>query len=403
MRVFKYQALDSNGLVVEGLVRAPSKYEAEEKIKSRKLEVMNVKTSHNFMSKFLKNISFSGISAWDKSTVYRELATMIKAGIPLVRALQSISKTSNNNIQKLFAKVIADLNQGKSFSAACQIQKKFFSEVDVHIIESGEATGSFDRVLLKLADEKEKEYSLRQKVKGAMIYPIIVFVVIIGVVIIMITKIMPVLSEIFTTAGKKPPMATQVLIGLSEFFINYWWLIIILLAVFTTVLTLWTRYTLIGKYILSLVKFKAPVFGKLHQSVSLAEITSTLSILLSSGVDIISAVKLASGVTTNQIYRRCFKNIADNLEKGIPISATMEAYERVFPPIVGNMISVGEESGTMDQMLLTLAHYYEEDADTKVKTLSSSLEPLIIVFLGFGVAFIVFAVMMPIYNLTDIY
>ncbi|MDO8513910.1 MAG: type II secretion system F family protein [bacterium] len=399
---FHYKALNKDGLMVVGLVQAPSRFHAEEKIKSNGLELIGIKATKGILSKLNKKLNITGINAWDRSSIYRELATMIKAGMPLMRGLRLISKHDNPKIQKIFNNIIKDVEEGKSFSSACAKQPQFFNNIDTHIIESGETTGSFDRVLFKLAESKEKEYLLKEKIKSAMAYPIIVIFIVIAVVFIMMTKIVPVFEDVFEGANQKLPLATRVLIGISNFTVDFWWLMLLFLAALITCSILYVRYTTIGKYLWSLIKIKTPLFGHIHRSVVLAEISNTLSVMISSGVDIVETIKLAGNVANNEIFRRCFNNIALNLEKGVPISASMEAYNLIFPPIVIDMIAVGEESGTTDQMLLTLAHYYEEDADTKVKTLSSSLEPMLIALLGLGVAFVVFAVMMPIVNLSNV-
>lgn len=403
MSVYHYQALDKKGMAVIGLVKADSRFEAEKKIKASKLELVSIDLKTPLVDRILHRFSFGRVSAWEKSTIYRQVATMIKAGVPLVRALQVVAKTDNPTLQRTLSAIIRDIREGKSFSTACAKHPKFFNPVDLHILESGEATGTLELVLFKMADQKEKEASLRKKIQGALVYPSFVVLVIIGVIILMITQVVPVLQETFAEADAALPISTRILIWLSEAFLNYWWLIIIFLAAIIILTVFYVRSTFIGKYLWSLFKLRVPIFGKLHRDVSLSQICTTLALLISSGVPIVQSIQLTSGVTGSEIFRKSFDKIGKELEKGVPVSAGLEVFSKIFPSIMINMVSVGEESGTIDQMLITLGHYYEEEADSRVKTLSSALEPILLVILGLGVAFVVFAIMIPIYSLANIY
>jgi type II secretory pathway component PulF len=353
--------------------------------------------------KLSEKLSFGTINAWEKSATYRKIATMIRAGVSIVRALQVVSETDNVALKKILAAIARDVESGSGMSIACAKHPALFNSVDASIIASGESTGTLDKVLMRLADEKQKEANLRQKLQSAMVYPVIVVLVIIGVIAVMVKNVVPVLEEIFNESNVELPLATRVLMGFSHFMTNYWWLIISLLIIFTICFVFYVRTTMVGKYLWSLVKLRFPIFGSIHQDIALAESSNCLSLLISSGVPIIAAVKLASGVTANEIYRSAFQNVALELEKGIPVSASMEVFSKIFPNILFNMVSVGEESGNLDQMLTVLSQYYESEADTKIKNLSSSLEPILIVILGLGVGYVVFAIMLPIYSLSSVY
>ncbi len=403
MGVYHYRALGKDGLTVIGLVKAESRYDAEHKIKAKKLEIVSLESRIPLLDKLAKRLSLGHIGVWEKSASYRQIATMIKAGVPLVRALQVVAQTHNIALQQVMLKIVKDVREGEAFSEACGKHPKIFNRVDVNILAAGEATGTLDKVLWKLADEKEKEAELRKKIQGAMTYPIFVIVVIVGVVAVMITSVVPILEETFAEANVTLPWTTRTLIFISSFLINFWWLIIIFIGAIIALGIFYVRATMIGKYLWSLTKLKFPVFGKIHQFATLAQICNTLALLISSGVPIVQAIKLTSGVTGNEIFRKSFLKIGGELERGVPVSATLEIFGKIFPAILVNMVNVGEESGTTDQMLITIARYYEGEVDARVKTLSSSLEPMIIVILALGVAFVVFSIMMPIYSLTQFY
>lgn len=404
MSVYKYKATDKKGLKYFGVVRAESTEEAEKKIKLKGLEVVLVEQKNLFFDKIFSHIGLFGYtSAWEKSANLRQIGTMVKAGVPIVRALRVVEKTTNPHLKRIFSQIINDLCEGKNFSTACKKHPKFLTPIDVHIIEAGEATGTLDKALLRLADQKEEEADIKRGVQGAMIYPIIVMLVIIAVIAVMLTRVIPILAETFTASNVPLPLPTLILVEISNFVISAWWVIILLLVLIMAVLIIYFRNTLLGNYIWGYVKLKSPIFGNLHETISLSQICSTMSLLSTSGVSIVEAIKLTGGVANNEIYKRTFFKIAGILEKGKSLSSSMEVYNRIFPPIMVNMISAGEESGTMEQMLEVLSNYYMKDAQAKIKTLTSSLEPILIIFLGVAVAFVIFAVMVPIYNLANVY
>lgn len=403
MKIYQYSAIDTVGKTVVGLVRAESMFQANHKIKAQKLTPISVELRTSFFAKFNSLLSFGGISVGEKSATYQKMATMLKAGIPIIRALRVVSQTDNQTLKKSIVNIIKDVEQGKTVSASCAGEKHLFNTIDISLIGSGEATGNIDKVFARMADEKAKESRLRKKLQSALIYPVILVLVIIGVIVIMIKNVVPVLQEVFAESDAHLPRTTQTLVDFTNFINSYWWLIIMILIALIAICLMFFRITLIGKYLWSFIKLRTPIFGSIHKDIALEEICNCLALLISSGVPIIQAVQLTSGVTGNEIYHRAFKKIADELEKGVPVSASLEAYNYIFPSIVSNMVSAGEESGTIDLMLANLAGYYEDNADNKIKSLSSALEPAMVVMLGLAVGYVVMAVMVPIYNMSQIY
>ncbi len=329
----------------------------------------------------------------------RQLATMLSSGIPLIESIKVLLvETKNITIKEALIQISADVEGGLSFSSAIEKHPKIFNNIFVAIVRSGEASGKLEDVLLQLAENAEKENALVGKIKGAMVYPIFVVVAMIGVGILMMVKVMPQLRSIFAESKAELPVATKVLIAMSDFMVHFWWLVVFLMIAAVVALILYVK-TPLGARILNTLQVHIP--GGFAEGIYMARFTRTMSMLIKSGLPIIEALTITADVMNNVLYGDELKKAISDVERGLPLSTPM-SQTGLFPKIVSQMVLVGEQTGRLDQILERLAIYYEEEMEEKVKGLSSLIEPVIIVVLGVAVAFLVMAVLMPIYNISQI-
>jgi type IV pilus assembly protein PilC len=342
---------------------------------------------------------FSRVSVKDRAFLSRQLATMLSSGIPLIESVKVLMlQTKNTIVLESLTQIAADLESGLTFSAAIERHPKLFNKIYVSIVRSGEATGKLEDVLLQLADNIEKESALVGKLKSAMVYPIFIITAMIGVAILMMVKVMPQLQSIFTESNVELPITTKILLAMSGFMVNFWWLVVIALVGGAIGLAAYFR-TPDGSAILNHIVVKIP--GGIANDLYMARFTRTMSMLVKAGLPIIQALEITSQVMNNVIYGDALMAAKTEIERGLPLSAPLAKHD-FFPKIVTQMVMVGEQTGRLDQILERLAAYYETELDDKVKGISSLIEPVIIVILGVGVAFLVMAVLMPIYNITQI-
>lgn len=348
------------------------------------------------------------IKIGDKVSFFRLLATMINAGISIVKALSIlVDQTENKHMKKIIRDIVIKIETGGSFSQALAAYPKYFSEAQIGMVEAGEASGRLNQTLLQIADQTEKQAKFRSRIKGAMIYPIVIIMIMIAAFVTVMVLVMPKIKEMFEGLGGELPAITQSLIGLSDWFVSSWiglpnyiWLVIVLVG-FIAVFMQWKK-TKWGAYMWTKFVFVMPLFGKLSKKASLATFCRGLSTMVSSGIPIIKALRITAASVGNQIYQRRINQIADDVKHGITMAENMKDDEYYFPNMVVGMIGVAEQTAQIDNISEKLADYYEEEVDNMVKSLSALMEPIIMVVLGAGVAFLVIAVMEPILSASDL-
>lgn len=346
----------------------------------------------------LKRLSFGKVSAKDRSIMYRELSTMLKAGVGITEAIDITGETPNKRLRKVMLEIHKRLENGFPLSVAMAGQPKTFPEVEIGVVRAGEATGNLVKVLDDLSTATARAAEFVGKVRGAMIYPAFIFVVMIIVGVIILTKVIPPIKDIFTSTATELPVSTKALLAITDFIINKWVLMIGLIVglLVTGRLFLLTRP---GKEFGSYFSLHFPVFGKLNQQAYLARFNRTLALLLSAGVPILEAMGIIADSTTNLIFQRTLKQLMGSLEQGAAVTSTMQK-NKYFPKMMTQLLFVGQQSGDLGGSASTLADYFEGEVDAKLRTFSALIEPFIIVVLGAAVAFIVISVLQPIYNLT---
>lgn len=350
----------------------------------------------------------SPIKARDKAGFFRLLATMINAGISIVKALRILQEQLQNpNLKNITGELAAKIEGGRSFSQALGDYRQHFNEAQIGMVEAGEASGRMNETLLQIAMETEKSASLTSKIKGAMIYPVVVILILVGAGFAVMTFVMPKIKEMFESLGGQLPAMTLALIRASDFLVgttlglsNALWIVLTLAGLVVAFLA-WKK-TAMGRYLWANAVLYIPVFGKLAQKVALARFCRGLATLNSSGVSIIKALRITATSVDNAVYEKRINQIADDVKQGITMGENMKDDERLFPAMVVGMIGVAEQTAQIGGITAKLADFYEEEVDDNVKNLSSLMEPIIIVILGCAVAFLVIAVMMPILQSSDL-
>lgn len=399
MKRFNYKAKDKSGRLIMGEVEAANTNEAARLVRSRGLYVISISPKIDNPITFIKRFQ-ERVTSGDVTTFTRQLSTMINSGLPITEALLILRSQTKGSLQKIVAQILADVEAGESFSESLKRHPKIFSTTYVSLVKSGEVGGVMDEVLNRLADNLEKQQEFSGKVKGALIYPTVIVVGMVIVGFIMMIFVIPRLTSLYSQFNAALPLPTQILIGISSFFVSYWYIMIILFGGGVYFLGLY-RATPDGRRRIDALMFKLPVFGELQRQVVLTELTRTLALMVGAGVPIIEALNITSGVVTNTIVSDALKDAAKQVEKGFPIAFSFSRHPEAFPFILSQMVAVGEETGKMDEVLTKVSHIFEVESDEKVKGLTAAIEPLVMVMLGLGVGFLVIAVILPIYNLTS--
>lgn len=343
-------------------------------------------------------LPFNKVSNQDKVIFTRQLATMLDSGIHLVQALSIVRQQIKN---KRFVAVIAaiekGLEEGVSLSENLAKFPDVFNRVYLNVVRSGEASGQLDKVLRELATQLEQETSFRAKIRNAMIYPVFIIVAMIGVAILTAVRIIPQLEQVFLESNVEIPGTTKFIIAVANLFITRWPIIIVLVLGGIALARMFFR-SLQGQLFLNRLQLSDP--SGLSEKVLMARFTRTLGMLLGAGVPIVEALRIVAEVMGNQYYKVSLTKIAGELERGIPMSVPL-AKDKLYPPYIAQMILIGEQTGKLDQVLQGIAKHFEELTDNNLKTITALFEPLIIVLIGIAVGFMVFSIIMPIYQVAQ--
>jgi type IV pilus assembly protein PilC len=401
MQSFKYQARDpATGKKVTALVQAASIQSVASIVKQQGLILIDVTPDTGSGNGLISRIT-NRITTKDKVLFSRQLATLINAGLPLVQSLRNVSgQTQNKALQAIIGNIITDIEAGSSFSKALSKYPRVFNEVFVSLVAAGEASGTLDKALERIANQQEKDAEIISKIRGAMIYPAIVIVVMILVVGFMILTVMPQVEKIYADLpGANLPFITVALLAVSRFTIKFWWLVLIALGLIIFFTTRWAR-TMGGKEAIDKAKMKAPVFGKLFTKVYMARFSRTGTTLVASGVPLIQMLEIVARAVDNVHVERSIKKAIEKVKGGKSLSDSLKG-DPNFTTLVPDMIHIGEESGSLEDMLAKTADYYEKEVDNEIKTISTIIEPILMVLLGIVAFTIVAAVLLPVYSLVN--
>lgn len=397
--LFKYKAIDSEGVNKEGQIDAPSRDIAISGLQRRDLVVISIKDDAVKESIFQMSF-FEKVSNKEIVVLSRQIATLFEAQ---VSALKAFSMLAENTENKLLARKLTnigdDLKAGVSISEALSKHPDMFSDFYVNMVKVGEETGKLNEVFLHLASYLDRQYTLTSKTRNALIYPLFVVFTFFVVMSLMFVVVIPKLSSIILDSGQEVPIYTKIVIALSSFFVQYGFLVIIFLVLLG--IWLWRlSSTKKGKAYLDQVRLSIPLIGDLYKKLYLSRISDNMDTMLSSGVPIVRSIDITSKVVGSLVYETVLKDVADSVKSGLALSAAFEQHKEQIPSIMIQMIKVGEETGSLGNILKNLANFYKREVDDAVDTLVGMIEPIMIVVLGLGVGLLLVSVLMPIYNLA---
>lgn len=392
--VFDWEGKDRNGKPVRGEVRAAGENQVQATLRRQGVMVQKVKKR--------KTASARRIKPKDIAIFTRQLATMMKAGVPLLQSFDIVGRGNPNpSVNKLLNQVRTDVETGTSLSAAFRKHPLYFNALYCNLVEAGEAAGILEELLDRLATYMEKTEAIKSKVKSALMYPTAVIVVAFVVVVVIMIFVIPAFKEVFASFGADLPAPTLLVIAISEFFVAYWWIIFGALGGgLYFFMQAWKRNLKVQR-VMDRVLLKLPVFGTLVEKSTVARWTRTMSTMFAAGVPLVEALDSVGGASGNSLYADATTQIQREVATGTSLTMAMNN-ARIFPSMVLQMTAIGEESGSLDHMLGKAADFYEQEVDDMVAGLSSLMEPIIIVVLGTIIGGIVVSMYLPIFQLGQV-
>ncbi len=396
MAVFKYKAFNKDRKVVQGLVESFNESSAASALKERGYSIISLKekggTSLDDILSFLDRVTTKDIVVFS-----RQFAVMISANVSLVQSLRIIAEqTANSKFKKIIAEIAREVDSGTRLSEALGKRPKIFSEFYISVIKSGETSGKLDEVLTYLADEMEKDFDMMAKIKTAMIYPAVLFTILVGVGIFMMIVVVPKLTNMITESGAEIPLATKILIGISDILSSFWWLLLIVFIGLVAAFRFYVR-TKSGKRNIDYLRLKLPIFGHLFTLIYIVRFTRSMGTLIAGGVTISKSLSVSAEVVGNEIFKEMIYETLREVEDGNSIANVFGA-SKIMPKMVPQMMSVGEKTGKMDLVLEKITHFYEREINNILANLMTLIEPIIIVIMGVAVAGMVLAIIMPMYS-----
>jgi type IV pilus assembly protein PilC len=394
----RYKAITRDGKVSQGLLDAKDIGETANYLRARGLVPINITRIDN---QFWTDLPFfNSVKSTDLIIFTRQLSSMLTSGLTLMRGLEILKEqVKNQTLIEIITSVIADVQEGKTFAQAIEKYPKVFSHIYISIIRAGEQSGLLDKVLLRLADNLEKQSKLKGTVKSALMYPAIVIIMMGGVMVIMMIFVLPQLTVLYKNLGVGLPLPTQIVVGFSNLVVATWPIILAGLAVLTVFYRRWSKTT-DGRLVIDSIMLKIPIFGNLIEQSILAEFSRTLGLLVGTGTLVVDALLETAETTGNVNYKNAITAVSKQVEKGVSVGEAMSYYP-LFPPLLIQLVKIGEQTGKVDETLGKASEYFEREVDGKVKTLTTAMEPFIMIVLGVAVAFLIISVITPIYSLIS--
>ena len=400
---YQWSGKTTKGAITSGEMVAGTKDEVIAQLRRKNITATIVSEKAATKKGLLGGLSLGG-KVTDKDIVVftRQFSTMIDAGLPLVQGLEILSEqVENKALAKNLTVIKADVESGSTYADALRKHPKIFSELYVNMVAAGEAGGILDTILNRLAAYIEKAMKLKKKVKGAMIYPAVVSGIAVAVIAVIMIFVVPTFSKMFATLGGTLPLPTRIVVGMSGFIAGIGGLIVVGVIVGIVVSIAQIRKTEKGKKVIDSILLKLPIFGILLRKVAVAKFTRTLGTLISSGVPILDGLEITAKTAGNKVIEYAIMDVRQAVSEGKTLEEPL-AKSKVFPPMVTHMIAVGESTGALDAMLGKIADFYDDEVDNAVANLTAMMEPLLMVFLGGAVGFIVVAMYMPIFKLVTL-
>lgn len=401
MAKFNVRTVDADGKPHDEVMEAADQASLYNEIRDKNLTLISVEPAKVKLKWSMDIPLFGNIKFHDKITFTKNLSSMIDAGLPLSRALAVIEKqTRHKKFKSVIGALITSVSQGHTLSDGMQQYPKVFTPLMISMVHAGEESGSLSQSLRIVASQMENAYQLKKKIRGALMYPMVILFAMVIIAFFMLTYVVPTLSETFKDVGADLPTSTKFVIGTSDFITGHY-ILAIMLLIGCIVLMVFALKTKIGKRGFEYVLLRFPLISPLVKQINSARTARTFSSLLTSGVDIVVATQITRDVIQNSYYKEVLTIVEQKIQKGETVAKVFSDYENLYPPFVGEMISVGEETGQLAQMLLGVATFYEDEVDQKTKDMSSIIEPLLMVFMGLGVGFFAISMISPIYSIGN--
>jgi type IV pilus assembly protein PilC len=404
MSIYSYTAKNNTtGEIVNNEIEAESENSAIKSIKASGYVVLDLeakdKKGLSLFSSTSSN-SIARVKAKDKVLFFRQLSTLMNAGLPLSQSLKNVGEqTTNKRLKTVIFGILTDIEGGGSFSSALAKYPKVFTPLMISLIAAGETSGTLDKSLDRIAIQTEKDADIVGKIRGAMIYPLIVLLVMIGVVTFMLVKVLPQVNVLYQAfPGQSLPIETKILLIISNFIIKYWWIVIIVIALMVYGWIKWLR-TSGGRKIFDRFKLHTPPFNKLFQKVYMSRFSRTASTLVGSGVPLLQTLQITADAVSNTLVKESILRASEKVKTGKSLGEALTG-DPNFLPLVPSMLKIGEASGSIEQMMNKTADYYEKEVDNEIQNISSLIEPVMMVILGLVALMIVAAVLLPVYGLA---
>lgn len=400
---FHYKAINKAGAVMSGFRKAPNEMALNKDLEAEGLNLISADPTSRFSARALwvRFSTIGGVGEHEKIIMYRNLAAMIDAGLALSRALTVMHKQAKNRqLKKILAAVNDDVKKGSAFSDALAKFPRIFTELMVAMVRAGEESGNLVDALRVTADQMDKAYALKKKIRGAMIYPSVIIGAMIIIGIFMMIYVVPTLTSTFAELGVELPASTRAIISTSDFFQNNLTLVVaVLLAIIIAIFVLMRSRS--GRRGLHFVLLRLPLTADLTREINSARTTRTLASLLTAGVPFVRALQITREVIQNSFYKEIIAKAEKNIQIGKPISGVFTAADKLYPTFVGEMMAVGEETGNSAEMLMEVATFYENEVDQKTKNLSTVIEPVLMIIVGLVVGFFAISMIGPMYSLVE--
>lgn len=397
--LFKYKAIDAEGINKEGEIDAPNQDIAISGLQRRGLVILSIKEESEKKSIF-KVSFFERVKPKDVVVLSRQIATLFEAEVSALKSFTMLAaNTENKLLGRKLTQIGDDLEAGVSISGALSHHPDVFSDFYINMVKVGEETGKLNQTFLHLAEYLDRQYALNSKTKNALIYPAFVVVTFFVVMTLMFTIVIPKLASIILDSGQEVPFFTKIVIGISNLFVNYGFfglIFLILLGIWIWRLSMTPK----GKVYLDTIRLSVPAIGTLYKKLYLSRITDNLNTMLSSGVPIVRAIDITANVVGSLVYKDLLAEVAEGVKSGLALSAAFQKHGEHIPGIMVQMVQVGEETGSLGSILKTLTDFYKREVDDAVDTLVGLIEPVMIVVLGLGVGILLVSVLMPIYNMA---
>ncbi|OGH11408.1 MAG: hypothetical protein A3B38_01100 [Candidatus Levybacteria bacterium RIFCSPLOWO2_01_FULL_36_13] len=394
----RYKAATKDGKVTQGLLEAKDITSAASYLRGKELLPISITEVENRITNYIPFLN--RVKTQDLILFTRQMSSMLSSGLTLLRALEILKEQIQNAaMTEVVNSIINDVSEGRTFSQAMEKHSRVFTPIYVSIIQAGENSGLLDKVLSRLADNLEKQAKLKSTIKGALMYPVIVILLMVVVMVVMLIFVIPQLTTLYANLNIELPLPTQILLTTSKLFAIFWPVILVIVIVCFVGYRKWVA-TAGGRLIVDNIILKLPIFGELIRKTILAEFARTFGLLVGTGTLVVEALNETANIAGNVHYKNAIVAVGNQVEKGVSVGTSM-AYSPLFPPLLVQLVKIGEQTGKMDENLSKASEYFEREVDQTVKTLTTAMEPFIMIVLGIGVAFLIISVITPIYSLIS--